>query len=91
MAIFIPRWEKYKDKKPSGPVDINWNNGLSANLVVATSDFKNELVKILCGCMCEWTRRSRNRTPLYHLLQSVTYVQNERVSYIMNPFSKPCF
>ncbi len=30
--VFIPRWEKYKDKKPSGLVEVNYANELSANL-----------------------------------------------------------
>jgi len=33
MAIFIPRWERWKNKRPTGPVDVNWNNGLTQHLV----------------------------------------------------------
>ena len=31
-SFFIPRWEKYKDKKPTGPVEIDWNNPLTDSL-----------------------------------------------------------
>jgi len=62
MAIFIPRWGRFKDKKPSGPVEINWNNGLATNLVGATSDFKNELVRNSLIV----TNGSYNNADLYH-------------------------
>jgi len=33
--VFIPRWEKYKDKKPTGLVEINYGHELSTGLVTA--------------------------------------------------------
>jgi len=33
--VFIPRWEKYKDKKPSGLVEVNYANELAKGLKVA--------------------------------------------------------
>lgn len=33
-GIFIPRWERF-NRQPSGPVEIDWNNDLCANIVVA--------------------------------------------------------
>lgn len=27
--VFIPRWEKYKDKKPTGLVEVDWNHRLA--------------------------------------------------------------
>jgi len=32
MAIFIPRWWRWKDKWPSGNVDLNYNNALAKNI-----------------------------------------------------------
>jgi len=44
MAIFIPKWERWKNKQPSGPVDVNWNNDLTNNLVFAQNGDKINLV-----------------------------------------------
>jgi len=46
MAIFIPRWERWKDKKPSGPAEINWNNPLTNGLILAVSpdNSRNDIV-----------------------------------------------
>ena len=30
--VFIPRWEKYKDKKPSGLVEIDYSNELTIGI-----------------------------------------------------------
>lgn len=33
--VFIPRWEKYKDKKPTGLVEVDYGHELSTGLVTA--------------------------------------------------------
>lgn len=32
--VFIPRWERFRDRMPQGAVEINWNNPLSNNLIL---------------------------------------------------------
>jgi len=44
MAIFIPRWERWKNKRPSGPQQINWNSGLTRGLTFLTGFGPNDLV-----------------------------------------------
>jgi len=49
MAIFIPKWNKYKSL-PNKPVEINWNSGYAVNLVGALSAHnKNYTVAGTCG------------------------------------------
>jgi len=42
--VFIPNWGKYRDKKPTVRVQVNWNNPISNLLVISTNDFKSNLV-----------------------------------------------
>lgn len=41
MSVFIPRWEKYKDKKPSGPAEINFSHW-AADYLHASSAFNGD-------------------------------------------------
>jgi hypothetical protein len=34
--VFIPRWSKFRENKPVGDVEIDWNNPISNNLAFAT-------------------------------------------------------
>jgi len=44
VAIFIPRWGRFKDKKQSGPVDVNWNNDLTRGLTFLSGFGPKDLV-----------------------------------------------
>jgi len=35
MTFFVPRWERFKDKKPTTPQEIDWSNELTDGLVLA--------------------------------------------------------
>jgi len=50
MAIFIPRWDRWKDKAPLVPVEINWNSYFAQNLVGALAAHdRNATITGTCG------------------------------------------
>jgi len=53
MAIFIPRWGRFKDKKPTGPVDVNWNNDLTRGLTFLAGFGPKDLVGNLSETLSE--------------------------------------
>jgi hypothetical protein len=42
--MFIPNWEKYRNKRPSGRVQVDWNNPLTNALAISTIDFMANIV-----------------------------------------------
>jgi len=49
VSIFIPRWEKYRDKKPSGLYEINESNELSVGLVNHVTALENGIYDAVNG------------------------------------------
>jgi len=46
MSIFIPRWERFRDKKPTGPLEVNWAHPSTDGLIICQSLDEVDLNKV---------------------------------------------
>ena len=65
MAFFVPRWSRFREKKPDGPVEIDWSNPLSDALCVAIVNGENLV-----------SQANISQTPFGQAVQSSTGINN---------------